>query len=570
MSAAVAPLIYYHWVPRRAAIIASGITLFLALLIDLARLTLPAVNAWFYKRLHMLIREDERKSLNTSTWFCMAIFITVLLYEKNVAVVALLFLSFGDPVAAIIGSTYGTRKVLNKSLQGSAACFIVCFVLAQMLFPLHIALWAALCATIFELLSSKINDNLAIPLFSGLAITLLLKEPVISTPLRFAFVVFQVYLLFVIATFIFGIVFRHVTIALYHRFYKRGYPVTHYAPPVSILKPVRGVEDGCFENFKAFCELEYEGGYELIFAMEDANDPAREVIERLRREYPEQVIKVTDHGSDCPGGHGKIRNLIAAEKVASGDILVVSDADVRPSPQYLRRLVRPMADPAVAMVTAVPSYHGARNIPAAMEAIITFFLSFSIYYPMAYFERLNTAIGSTMAIRKEALTATGGFVQACDHIADEHVLAERLAERGYKLVLANRPVRIHNRRASWRGWLAEVHRRNVMFRTYKPQVYPFYLFQSGIFHAFLYWLAVPSTLSLALLLLAVGAETLSLATLNFLYVKDRSTYFFLWLIPLLSVIGPLLWLSPFFSSIVAWRDRRYYVAKSGIVTELHG
>lgn len=568
MSAAWVPLVYYHFIDRYIAIIVVGIAVILALILDIVRLTLPNFNQWFHAKLHLLIREDERKTLNTSTWFVIAIFLTIVFFEKQVAVVALLFLAFGDPMAAVIGSQYGTRKFLNKSLQGSMACFIACFVLAQMMFPLHIAFWAALCATLFELLSSKINDNLSIPFFSGMAITLLMKQPEISPPLRFALVVFQVYLIFVIASFLLGIVLRHVIIWLYRRTYSKDYPESDYAPSVSILKPVKGLDDRCYDNFARFCTQEYDGDYEIIFAVEDANDEIVPVINKLIADFPTRSIKIVVSSPTDLGRHGKIRNLIAAQRAASYEISVVSDSDVRPSPNYLSRLIAPLKDDKVGLVTAVPVYFGAKNLAAAMESLITFFLSFTIYYPLAYLEKLETAVGSTLALRRKVLEEIGGFEVAADHIADDHILAGEIHRRGYKIVLTERPVHIHKERDTIRSWLSEVHRRNVMFHAYKPQVYPFYLFQSGIFHGFLYWMFFPSWVATALFSLTMIAEIVSFMVLNKLYVQDLSTHLFFWLIPPLSLIGPVLWFSPFLSSVITWRGNKYYVAKNGIVTQL--
>ena len=160
-----APIVYYYFVERTTMIFTGfGFAAFF-LSVDIIRMRWPGANKVAFKYFSFLLSEKERKSFNTSNYFVFACLICALFFEKKVGALAVVFLCIGDPVAAIVGTRYGTIKIFNKSLQGSAACFTACFIAAVFVFDWTIAFWAALTATLFELISSRINDNLSIPSF---------------------------------------------------------------------------------------------------------------------------------------------------------------------------------------------------------------------------------------------------------------------------------------------------------------------------------------------------------------------------------------------------------------------
>ncbi len=143
-----------------------------AIVIDLVRLKSGALNQFFIRFARPLLRPKEVIRVNGSTYLLIASTIAFLLFKKPIAATALVFLGIGDPVAGIIGTKWGRIKIMQKSLEGSSAFFLAAFIAGALLasithIPLPFIALGALCATIVELLSLSINDNLTIPLISG-------------------------------------------------------------------------------------------------------------------------------------------------------------------------------------------------------------------------------------------------------------------------------------------------------------------------------------------------------------------------------------------------------------------
>src|SRR5215469_14797255 len=140
-----------------------------------------------------------------------------------------------------------------------------------------------------------------------------------------------------------------------------------YTPPVSLLKPVRGVDFASYENFCSFCTLDYPE-YEILFCVNEMDDQAVPVIQRLAKEFPERRIEIFS-GAPQVGTNRKVNNLALLARQARYDYLVQSDGDVRAGPEYLREVVAPFADPGVGVVSCF--YRGVteKNFWAELEAI---------------------------------------------------------------------------------------------------------------------------------------------------------------------------------------------------------
>lgn len=564
-----APLTYYYFLTDFQAILLSALFLLFFLVLDFIRLNWKRGNEIAYRYFSSLLREQERKSLNTAIYFALSCLICAVFFEKRVAVMAIAMLCVGDPIAAIVGSRHGSIRILNKSLQGSLACFVACFAVGCLIFDPTIAFWAALTATFFELISSRLNDNLSIPIFAGLMVTLLMESPHLRGPMQYLLLFVEVYLLFVVVTSLAGIGIKHFIL----HYYLKNYPAScqgrnDYQPMVSLIKPVTGLEGGDYENFRSFCLLSYRGPWELVFVAQDRNDPALKVIDRLRESFPAARIRTVLSRKD-DSITDKMNNLIHGAREASGEVLVFNDAAVRVMPDYLDRVVAPLGDPRIGLVTGVAAYFGARNIAAGLNANLVNLLGQSLYYALAFFDRLDSANGCTMGIRREVFDRVGGFSPIGHQICDSHALAQEVHRKGLRIHLLDRMIPVYHPSLSFFEWLDRTHRMVVVYRTYIPHAYPLFLFQLGLVHALLYWGMNPESLVAQILAgLCLVAEMVSHLRMNYLYVKDPKAYLFIWLLPLLLVLAPVLWASPYFSRVVRWRGQRYFVDRAGIATRL--
>ncbi|MBM3240961.1 phosphatidate cytidylyltransferase [Candidatus Poribacteria bacterium] len=151
--------------------------------LELLRLTNKKVQRLFLTRFSSLLRTHEKQKITGTGYYLLSSLLSVLFFEKELAIACLSFLVLGDMFAAIIGTRFGRTKIwANKSLEGSFACFAVCLVIGLLiawLFPEHltpkIVAIGALTATIVELLPLGIDDNLTIPLISGLVMQILIS-----------------------------------------------------------------------------------------------------------------------------------------------------------------------------------------------------------------------------------------------------------------------------------------------------------------------------------------------------------------------------------------------------------
>ncbi len=140
------------------------------------------------------------------------------------------------------------------------------------------------------------------------------------------------------------LVYYALAILVAVRFFRRhrARPLPAYTPPVSLLKPVRGVDFGSYENFASFCQQDYLE-YEILFAVNDDRDPAVPLIQRIVEEFPERRIRLLV-GAEHLGANRKVNKLARLAREARHDVLVLTDGDVRVGPRYLREVVAPLAD----------------------------------------------------------------------------------------------------------------------------------------------------------------------------------------------------------------------------------
>ncbi len=564
-----APIVYYFWLDNRDAVVLSLIFLAFFFILDLIRLNWDRGNEVAYRHFSWLLREQERKGFNTWIYFAMSCLVCALFFEKKVTVLCITLLCVGDPIAAIIGSKYGTVRILNKSLQGSLACFVACFLVAQYMFDPVVAFWAALTATFFELISSRLNDNLSIPIFTGLMVTFLLESPLLTGPMQYLLLFLKVYLIFVVATSLAGIGIKHYIMHYYERHYRSTFqPGEGGSPSVSVIVPACGLEGGEYVNFASFCRQAYAGEWEVIFAAQSPEDPAVEIVRRLQETFSDKPIRLTV----CERNEkvtDRMNLLMGGADAAGGRVLIFTDSYARVREDFIDSVVEPLADPKVGLVTAAGGWFGAKTVPSALNSHLENLLGQSLFFTLAFFDRLESANGWTLGIRREVLEETGGLGAVSEQISDARALARLVQKHEYRIHLLDRMVPVSLPGLGLRAWIQRTHRMAVVYRTYVQRLYPLFIFQLGFVHALLYWWLEPrSPVGPVLALISLLGEMSSHLRMNYVYVKDRSTYYFIWLLPVVLFLAPLLWASPFFSKVVTWKGQRYFIDPTGIATRL--
>ncbi len=364
-------------------------------------------------------------------------------------------------------------------------------------------------------------------------------------------------LLLIIASWVYWAIAWWWTRELVHT---RTHPDRSFAPPVSILKAVKGLDYEAFENFASFCEQDYPQ-FEILFAIADSADPVIPVIERVRRAYPERTIRlVIDPPTQV---NRKASHLETLAEAARYDLLVASDSDMRVTPDYLRRVVAPFANPGIGLVTC--PYRGVAplTLTARLEALhmdATFLPAVTV---ARRFLNMHFALGATIAVRRQALAQIGGFAAVADFLADDFQLGFQIARQGYRVHLSDYVVAcVLGRTTFQEQWQREV-RWARCNRFSRPLEYP------GLVLTF------STPLALLLVLATWGAPFAWLALAISLVVRwlvgwtvmgwigNREQRRLLVFLPVRDLLSACVWCAGLVGRRIVWRGVKYRVRPDG-------
>src|SRR6266436_5302737 len=335
-----------------------------------------------------------------------------------------------------------------------------------------------------------------------------------------------------------------------------------FAPPVSILKPVRGVDHDAYENFASFCRLDYPE-YELVFAMADPHDPVISVIEKLQRNFPGRPIRFV---TDVPqvGENNKVNSLCRLVAEARYDLLVMSDSDVRVERDYLREVVAPFADAGVGAVTSFYRCTGGGTMAADLDMLGMCMDSVPSALVARKLEgKVRFAYGWTMATTKERLAEIGGWEAMANHHSDDFELGNRIAGKGHRVELMREPVWMVFPKQSFGAFLRHELRWAIGLRNVRPAGYAGMLFTHGLPLAILAaavaaacgWVGLAAAYLVAYLVLRLGAAYAA----GVWGLRDGNIAKRLWLAPLRDSISAAVWFAGFFTNKINWRGLEYRV-----------
>ena len=329
-------------------------------------------------------------------------------------------------------------------------------------------------------------------------------------------------------------------------------------PAVSVLKPLCGVETGTYDCLRSFCALTYPR-YEIVFGVQDPADPAVAIAERLVREFPSLRLRIVADRRQH-GANRKVSNLINMLSVAAYDHLVLADSDIRVAPRYLDAVIAPLLEPGVGVVTT--AYRAVARPGLASWLAATFVNDW--FYPSvcvaAAFGSREFAFGATIALRRDALAAIGGFESIADQLADDYALGERTRRLGLRTVLAAVEVETVVEERSLRDSLRHLLRWLRTIRMVRPGGYAASLVTFGVPVA-----AIGAGLAGGAPIAAAALGIAALARLVLHYeVRGREAPWWDWLaLPLGDSLSLALWCWGFATRSVRWRGDRYRLADDG-------
>ncbi len=375
---------------------------------------------------------------------------------------------------------------------------------------------------------------------------------------------------------------------------RRRAPRAQFAPGVSILKSLKGLDPGMMDAFRSHCRQSYAGEYELLFGVASLDDPAVAAVEQLQAEFPGRSIRLIE----CPqrlGANGKVSTLAQLAAHAQHDFLLINDSDITVSPHYLERVMccfAPETDPSgakapfisagidvraeartlqrglerapVGLVTALfrGRAHGSLfrgGLPSRLEELwIATDFQASVLLAKVLEGGLHYGFGATLAVSRDALDSIGGLEPIANYLADDYELGARVAQAGYRVELSAEVVETSVPAYGWRGFFDHQLRWARTIRGARPWGYVGLIFTHGIGWALLNVLASGlSPVSLWLLGLSLFLRLAQAMTVGAGVLGDHQVLPNLWLLPVRDAIAMGLWVAGFAGNTIVWRGERF-------------
>jgi ceramide glucosyltransferase len=337
-----------------------------------------------------------------------------------------------------------------------------------------------------------------------------------------------------------------------------------FAPPISNLKPVRGLDPDAYENFASFCRQDYPE-YEILFCVGDTSDPVLPVLQRLVRDFPATNIRIVI-GSGREATNDKVAKLARMVQEAAYEHLVISDSDVRVEPGYLRRLVAPLADPKVGAATCfyVPTDESSWVQRLQDVGML------SDFYPgilvAKQLDGVKFTLGPTIATTRSMLRGFGGYEAIENRPADDLLVGRLIAEGGHEVVLLPYAISTVPDYQSLKELFYKRLRWITVMRHMRPWGHIGLIFTLGLPWALLAVALEPTTgIAAGYLGGYLVARALLTVLVGSFGLKQAGVWKKLALVPLWDALASLIWLVSFTRRSIRWRGQDYLIRDGELV-----
>ncbi len=337
---------------------------------------------------------------------------------------------------------------------------------------------------------------------------------------------------------------------------KRDEHAPDFAPAVSILKPLFGLDREAYENYASFCRVDYRE-YEILFAVDRESDPAVPIIEKVIADFPQRKIRLLI-GSKNIGANNKVCKLARMAAEAKHDYFVISDSDVRVDPDYLRTVMEPFRDPKVGVVTSLYRGRIDGQFGSRMDCLGAS-IEFSAGVLMArQLEGLKFAMGSTMACSRERLADIGGFEALADLHSDDYEFGCRIAKNGHRVELMSKPVWMIFPGMTLGQYLRHELRWQIGVRHIRPWSHASLLFTQALPLALIAAAVSPSRwIGAAYLISYLVLRLLAGWTIGVWGLEDPAARENLWLLPVRDLLAFAAWCASFLSDTIQWSGLKF-------------
>jgi ceramide glucosyltransferase len=351
---------------------------------------------------------------------------------------------------------------------------------------------------------------------------------------------------------------------LVHEFLKAGraLKINRSLPPVSVFKPLKGLDGQLGENLRSFFNQNY-AEFELLFGVEENSDPAVEVVKKLQEEYPLVRSKLVVDARRI-GANPKINNLNNLLRYASYNIFVINDSNVRVRPEYLTDLVSHLDESGVGLVTSSIRGIGGSGLGGILEDLhLNTFLSATVYGVTKMFG-VPVTMGKSMCFARQTLEQLGGFRSYGDYLIEDALLGKHIKELGYKVKTSISCV--DNVNSGWN--LGRFWNRHLRWATLRRHLNVFQ-YPAEVF-------AHPTTLSLIYALLrndqlawfifaGICVVKIGIDKIAASCVLSRQDWWQYLLIPIKELLMFAIWFAAFFKRTVEWRGNKFVLSRNTYV-----
>ncbi len=347
---------------------------------------------------------------------------------------------------------------------------------------------------------------------------------------------------------------------------KNSPPDLSFTPPVSNLKPIRGLDPEAYDNFASFCRQDYPE-YELVFCLDPDDEPAIAVIEKLKRNFPERPIRVL-FGSGRIASNDKVAKLARLVSEAQHEVVVISDSDVRVKPDYLRNLIAPLSDPKVGAVTCCYLSIDEKTFADRLQTIGMISDFYAGILVARQLDGVKFALGTSIATTRARLAGFGGYEAIENRPADDLLVGRLIADQGYIVELLPYTVRTVPDYRSMRELIHKRLRWVVVMRHMRPWGHFGLLLTQG-----LPWsvaaIAIHPSIDVALGYLGayLGLRIAMTWTIGVWGLKRPVLWGKMWMIPAWDAVAFLIWLISFRRTSNRWRGMDYDI-REGILVPL--
>jgi ceramide glucosyltransferase len=362
------------------------------------------------------------------------------------------------------------------------------------------------------------------------------------------------------------LMFAVFAVELFNLKRKKSIEANEFQPPVTILKPIYGLDPELAENLRSFCQQDYPE-YQIIFGLHDKDDLALPVVEDIIKEFNNvDVSYIVD--SRIYGANHKVSNLMNMCPTAKHDFLLIADSDMRVQKDYLANVMSPFSDSTVGAVTCLYSGSARGKLASSLNAMfinewfLPSVLISRILQPIKY------CLGATMIVRRNLLNEIGGFKALSNYLADDYMLGKLISDLGYKIHLSDVVVENIVEEASIKDLMTHELRWARTLRRVEPLGYALTFLTDTLvissFTAFTVYLATHSIIwsLLPVLLVFMARCLLHKRTKHITGSKNAGS---IWLIPLRDLLSFSIRVISFTGNSIQWRNNEFSVDQAGLI-----